>query len=116
MRHRLNIPKLSMKRSHRKSVLTNLAKALIKYEKVDTTFACGKAAQPYTEKMITLGRRGDLHARRIVFSKFQDKEVVDKLFTEIGPRYKDRPGGYTRLLKLGPRKGDGAEMVRILLV
>lgn len=116
MRHRRTIPKLSMQKSHRKSVLANLAKALITHEKVDTTFACGKAAQPYAEKMITLGRRGDLHARRIVFSKFQDKAVVDRLFTEIGPRYKERQGGYTRLLKLGPRQGDGAEMVRILLV
>jgi large subunit ribosomal protein L17 len=107
---------MGMVRAHRRSVLANLTKGLIINEKVDTTFGRAKAAQRYAEQVITLARRGDQHARRLVFARLQDKQVVDKLFDEIGPRYKDRPGGYTRVVKLGPRQGDGAEQARLMLV
>jgi len=105
-----------MVKSHRKSFLANLTSALILNERVDTTYARAKAGQRFAERVITLSRRGDLHARRIVFSRMQDKAAVDKLFNEIGPKYKDRPGGYTRVVKLGPRRGDGAEIARLMLV
>ena len=116
MRHRRDIDKLGMKKKHRESVLANVTKGLILHSKVDTTLERAKAGQRYAERVISLARRGDQHARRIVFSRLQDKEVVTKLFTEIGPRYKERPGGYTRVVKLGPRKGDGAEKARLMLV
>ena len=116
MRHRRNVGKIGMEKAHRESVLANLATALIMHSKVDTTLARAKAGQRFAERVITLARRGDLHARRIVFARLQDKQAVDKLFEEIGPRYKDRPGGYTRVVKLGPRRGDGAERARLMLV
>jgi large subunit ribosomal protein L17 len=96
--------------------LANLASALILNAKVDTTFARAKAGQRFAERLITLGRRGDLHARRIAFSRLGDKAAVDKLFNEIGPKLADRNGGYTRVVKLGPRRGDGAERARLMLV
>lgn len=116
MRHRRDIDKLGMTKSHRESVLANVTKGLILHSKVDTTLERAKAGQRYAERVISLARRGDQHAQRIVFARLQDKVVVDRLFTEIGPRYKDRPGGYTRVVKLGPRKGDGAERARLMLV
>jgi len=116
MRHRRTIDKLGMTKTRRQSVLANITKGLILHEKVDTTFERAKAGQRYAERVITLARRGDLHARRIVFSRLRDKEAVDKLFAEIGPRFKDRPGGYTRVLKLGSRRGDGAEKGRLMFV
>lgn len=116
MRHRRKVEKLGMEAAHRKSVLANLATALIVNSKVDTTFIRAKAAQRFTERLITLGRRGDLHARRIAFSRLQDKAAVDKLFSEVGPRFEGRAGGYTRIVKLGPRRGDGAEQARLMLV
>jgi len=116
MRHRKNVDKLGMVRSHRKSVLAGLAAGLIMHEQVDTTLTRAKASQRFSERLITLARRGDLHARRIAFSRIRDKAAVTKLFDELGPRFKDRNGGYTRVLKLGPRRGDGAEMARIMLV
>ncbi len=116
MRHRKDIDKIGMVKAHRESVLANLAKGLILYDKVDTTFGRAKAAQRYAERVITLARRGDPHARRIAFSHLQDKEAVSKLFDDIGPRYKDRSGGYTRVIKLGPRPGDGAERARLMFV
>ncbi len=116
MRHRRNTAKLGMEKARRESVLANLSVGLILYDKVDTTLARAKATQRYSERLITLARRGDLHARRLVFSRLQDKAAVDKLFSEVGPRFADRPGGYTRVLKLGPREGDGAELARLMLV
>jgi len=116
MRHRRTVDKIGMVRSHRKSVLANLASALILNEKVDTTYTRARAGQRVTERLITLARRGDLHARRIAFSRLRDKAAVDKLFEEIGPKYEDRSGGYTRVVKLGPRRGDGAEMARLMLI
>lgn len=116
MRHRRDTEKLGMTKSHRLQVLANITTALILHSKVDTTFARAKAGQRYAERIISLARREDHHARRIVFSRLQNKAVVDKLFGEIGPRYKDRAGGYTRVVKIGPRCGDGAEQARLMLI
>jgi len=116
MRHRRTVDKIGMVCAHRKSVLANLASAVILNSKVDTTYARARAGQRFTERLITLARRGDLHARRLAFSRLRDKGAVHKLFEEIGPKYQDRAGGYTRVVKLGPRRGDGAEMARLMLV
>ena len=116
MRHRRTVDKIGMVRPHRKSVLANLASALILNAKVDTTYTRARAGQRFAERLITLARRGDLHARRLAFSRLRDKAAVDRLFEEIGPKYQDRAGGYTRVVKLGPRRGDGAEMARLMLV
>ncbi len=116
MRHRRTVDKMGMVRAHRKSVLANLASALIMNSKVDTTYSRARAGQRFSERLITLARRGDLHARRIAFSRLRNKAAVDKLFEEIGPKYQDRPGGYTRVVKLGPRRGDGAETARLMLI
>jgi len=105
-----------MVKGERESALANVTRGLVLNSRVDTTLDRAKAGQRFAERVITLARRGDLHARRIVFSRLQDKEVVDKLFDEIGPKYKDRAGGYTRVVKLGPRQGDGAEQARLMLV
>jgi len=102
--------------SHQRRILSNLAASLIDEEQIQTTVARAKLLRPYVEKIITKARRGDLHARRLVLAKIPDTEVVTKLFDEIGPRYAERPGGYTRIIKLGPRRGDGAEMAKIELV
>lgn len=116
MRHRKTGDKIGMVASHRKQVLANLTTSLIMNSKVDTTLGRAKAGRRYAERIITLARRGDQHARRIVFSRLRDKAAVDKLFNEIGPKYETRPGGYTRIVKLGPRRGDGAETARLMLV
>jgi large subunit ribosomal protein L17 len=116
MRHRATVDKMGMLPSHRRSVLANLTKTLILNSKVDTTLMRAKAGQRFAERVITLGRRGDLHARRIVFSRLRDKAAVDKLFEEVAPKFQDRAGGYTRVVKLGPRRGDGAEQARLMLV
>jgi large subunit ribosomal protein L17 len=97
-------------------VLANLTNALILHSKVDTTLLRAKASQKFAERLITLARRGDLHARRIAFSRLRDKQAVDKLFTDIGPKMQNRAGGYTRIVKLGPRRGDAAEQARLMLV
>ena len=109
-------PRLGGGPSHQRKILSNLAASLIVEEKVTTTEAKAKMLRPYVEKIITKARRGDLHARRIVLRKIEDAAVVTKLFDEVAPRYGDRPGGYTRIVKLGPRRGDGAEMAVIELV
>ncbi|NYI96300.1 large subunit ribosomal protein L17 [Streptomonospora nanhaiensis] len=97
-------------------MLANLATSLFQHGRIKTTEAKAKRLRPYAEKLITLGKRGDLHARRLVLAKITDKAVVHELFTEIGPRYENRPGGYTRITKIGPRKGDNAPMAVIELV
>lgn len=102
--------------SHQRRILSNLAASLIDEEEITTTTARAKLLRPYVEKIITKARRGDLHSRRLVLRKIQDTEVVTKLFDDVGPRYAERPGGYTRITKLGPRRGDGAEMAKIELV
>lgn len=97
-------------------ILSNLTSALIWEGKIETTLAKAKAMRPLAEKMITKARSGDLHARRVVRKTITDNEVVTKLFDEVAPRYKERPGGYIRIVKLGPRRGDGAEMAVVELV
>jgi large subunit ribosomal protein L17 len=97
-------------------MLNNMASSLVRHERVVTTEAKAKELRPYVEKMITLARRGDLHARRLVERKVRERDVTGKLFGEIGPRFSERPGGYTRIIKLGHRQGDGAEMARIELL
>jgi large subunit ribosomal protein L17 len=117
MRHRRNRHQLSRSASHRRLLLRNLCKELIDHERIRTTEAKAKAVKPEVEKLITLGKRGDLHARRRALSALgQDKFAVYKLFEEVAPRYADRPGGYTRILKLGPRRSDSSEMVYLELV
>ena len=117
MRHQRNRHKLSRDSAHRKALLANLSKELIEHERIETTHAKAKAVRPEVEKLITLARRGDLHARRQALAALgQDKFVVYKLFEEIAPRYEGRPGGYTRILKLGPRQSDATEMALIELV
>jgi large subunit ribosomal protein L17 len=117
MRHQKTRNKLSRDAAHRKALLMNLSKELIEHERIKTTEAKAKAVKPEIEKLITLAKRGDLHARRQALSTLaQDKFTVHKLFVEVAPRYADRPGGYTRILKLGPRRSDATEMVFIELV
>ncbi|MEE9581901.1 MAG: 50S ribosomal protein L17 [Acidimicrobiia bacterium] len=102
--------------SHQKAILSNLAQELFWDERVTTTVAKAKMLRPYAEKMITKARRGSLHDRRMILRDIGDTEVVTRLFDEVAPRYTERPGGYTRLLRLGPRRGDGAEMAIVELV
>ncbi len=109
-------PRLGGSPSHQRKILANLTASLIEHEEITTTHAKAKMLRPYAEKMITKARRGDLHARRMVLKKIENTEVVTKLFDDIAPRYVDRPGGYTRITKLGPRRGDGAEMAKVELV
>ncbi len=116
MRHRVAGRKLSRKTSHRLALYRNQAADLLRYEKIVTTEAKAKEVRSLAEKLITLGKRGDLSARRQALSLLNNKKVVKKLFDELGPRYAERPGGYTRLAKLGPRLGDGAPMVQLELV
>ena len=116
MRHRKKGRKLQRTASHRRAKLRNLATSLFRHERIETTTAKAKELRPYAERLITLARRGDLHARRLVARKIQDREVLGKLFDEISSRYAERPGGYTRILKLGNRKGDAAEISLIELV
>ena len=96
--------------------MANLTRELITNERVTTTHAKAREVRPYAEKIITKARRGDLHARRLVLAKIGDTDVVTKLFDEVGPRYAERPGGYTRITRIGRRRGDGAEMAVIELV
>ena len=116
MRPRKKGRKLQRTASHRRAMLRNLATSLFRHERIETTTAKAKELRPYAERLITLARRGDLHARRLVARKIQDREVLGKLFDEISSRYAERPGGYTRILKLGNRKGDAAEISLIELV
>jgi large subunit ribosomal protein L17 len=102
--------------SHQKAILANLAKDLIEYEKIKTTKTKAKQVQPLVDKLVGLAKRGDLHARRQALSIITDKDIVHKLFEEIGPRYDEIDGGYTRVVKIGPRKGDAAPMAIIEFV
>ena len=109
-------PRLGGSPAHQKLIRSNLATDLFMYEKVTTTEAKAKAVRPLAEKLITKARKGDLHARRTVLKTITNKDAVHRLFEEVAPRYEDRPGGYTRITKLGPRRGDGAEEAIIELV
>src|SRR5262245_22705804 len=116
MRHRSKNRQLSRTSEHRRAMLSNMATSLFKHGKVVTTVAKAKEVRPVAEKLITLARRGDLHARRLVERRIRDKAVSSVLFKEIGPRFAARPGGYTRIIRLGHRAGDGAETARIELL
>jgi len=109
-------PRLGGGSSHERIILANLATALFEHGHITTTLAKAKRLRPVAERLVTKAKRGDLHARRQVMTVVRDKTVVHGLFTEIGPRYANRPGGYTRIVKLGPRKGDNAPMAVIELV
>ena len=116
MRHGKKIAKLGRTASHRKAMLSNMMMSLFANERITTTQIRAKALRRTAEKVITFAKKGDLHARRQVLRVIADKQIVSKLFDELGPRYKSRNGGYTRVVKLGPRRGDGAFMSIIELV
>ncbi|MDZ7792524.1 MAG: 50S ribosomal protein L17 [Spirochaetia bacterium] len=116
MKHKIGFNRLGRKSSHRKSLHRNMTTSLFRYERIKTTKAKALAIRRTAEKMITRAKMDSVHNRRIMNKDIKDKEILAKLFTEIGPRYKERPGGYTRILKLGYRQGDAAEMVLLELV
>ncbi len=116
MRHRLGYRKLNRPSGHRKALLRNLVKDLLRYESIRTTEAKAKEMRRSAEKIITLGKDGSLHARRQALKYLNDKHLVAEVFEELAPRFADRNGGYTRILKLGTRGGDGAPMARIELL
>ena len=116
MRHHRSGKKLGRDSAHRKALYANLACALVEHGRIKTTVTKAKAVKPIAEKMITLGRRGDLHARRQATAFLRSQDVVHKLFSEVAPRFKERPGGYSRIIRIGPRPGDAAEMAYLELV
>ena len=116
MRHNISGRKLNRTSSHRKAMFSNMVNALIKHEQITTTLPKAKELRPIIEKMVTLSRKNDLHARRQAISKLQDNDMVKKLFDVLGPRYAERAGGYTRIIKAGFRYGDSAPMAVIEFV
>ena len=116
MRHGMSGRKLNRTKAHRKALFMNLAQALVKHEQIKTTVPKAKDLRPVVEKLVTLGKRGGLHARRQLISHLQDEKLVTKLMTVLADRYKGRPGGYTRVLKAGFRYGDAAPMAIIEFV
>ncbi|WP_103618639.1 50S ribosomal protein L17 [Campylobacter concisus] len=116
MRHKHGYRKLGRTSSHRSALLKNLAIAIIKSEKIETTLPKAKELRSYVEKLITRARKGDSNAHRAVFASLQDKETANKLVTEVAPKFKERNGGYTRIIKTRVRRGDAAEMAYIELV
>jgi large subunit ribosomal protein L17 len=116
MRHHRAGKKLGRDSAHRKALYANLSASLIEHGRIRTTEAKAKAVKPIVEQMITLGRRGDVHARRQALAFLRSQDVVHQLFSAVAPRFAEREGGYTRIVKLGPRQGDAAEMVYLELV
>ena len=116
MRHARTGKKLGRDSSHRKALYSNLTCSLIEHGRIRTTEAKAKAVKPFAEQMITLGKRGGVHARRQALAYLRSQDVVHKLFSDVGPRFADRPGGYCRIIRIGPRQGDAAEMVYLELV
>jgi large subunit ribosomal protein L17 len=116
MRHQRSGKKLGRDSAHRKALYANLTGSLIEHGRIRTTEAKAKAVKPFAEQMITLGKRGDLAARRQAIAELRSQDVVHQLFADVAPRFAERPGGYTRIVKLGPRQGDAAEMVYLELV
>jgi len=116
MRHHRSGKKLGRDSAHRKALYANLAGSLIEHGRIKTTEAKAKAVKPIAEKMITLGRRGDLSARRQALAYLRSNDIVHMLFADVAPRFADRPGGYSRIVRLGPRAGDAANMVYLELV
>jgi len=113
MRHQKKTVKLGRKAEHRKALLANQVCSLIAHQRIKTTLAKAKAVRPLAEKMVTLGKNGSLHARRMAFSTLRQKDAIKKLFNEIAPRSTERNGGYTRIVRLGQRKSDSAQMAFI---
>jgi large subunit ribosomal protein L17 len=109
-------PRLGSNPSHQRLMLANLASSLFTHERITTTEAKAKLLRPYAEKLITKAKKGDVHNRRLVLSDLQNRDIVHKLFSDIAPRFADRNGGYTRILKIGPRNGDAAPMALIELI
>jgi large subunit ribosomal protein L17 len=116
VRHRRSGRKLGRDASHRKALYANLTGALLEHGRIKTTAAKAKEVKPVAEQMITLGRRGGVHARRQALAFLRSQDVVHVLFSDVGPRFADRDGGYTRIIRIGPRQGDAAEMVYLELV
>jgi large subunit ribosomal protein L17 len=116
VRHHRSGRKLGRDASHRRALYANLAGALIEHGRIKTTAAKAKEVRPVAEQMITLARRGGVHSRRQALKLLRSQDVVHKLFSEVGPRFADRPGGYSRIVRIGPRQGDAAEMVYLELV
>jgi len=116
VRHHRAGKKLGRDSAHRKALYSNLTGALIEHGRIRTTEAKAKAVKPIAEQLITLGRRGGIHARRQALAYLRSQDVVHRLFSDVGPRFAERPGGYTRIVKLGPRQGDSAAMVYLELV
>lgn len=116
MRHQVKKGMLGRTTAHRRALMRNLVTSFLERERVRTTLAKARSARPIAEKMITLAKRGTLHTRRQALAYITKEEAVKKLFDDIGPRFKERPGGYTRIVKLGRRAGDGAEMAMLELV
>ena len=116
MRHRVDTFKVGRSSAHRRSMLANMVSSLFEHGSIQTTVVKAKAARSFAERLITIGKKGDLHRRRLAVSKLRDKGAVKKLFDEIAPGYEGRNGGYTRILKLGKRRGDAAEMCILQLV
>ena len=116
MRHQRSGKKLGRDSAHRKALYANLAGSLIEHGRIKTTVTKAKAVRPIAEQMITLGKRGGVHARRQALAYLRSQDVVHKLFSDVGPRFADRPGGYSRIIRIGPRQGDAAEMAYLELV
>ncbi len=116
MRHRKSGRKLGRNSSHRKAMFRNMATSLFRHETIKTTLPKAKELRRVAEPLITLAKEDGVANRRLAFSRLRDKEVVGKLFKDLGPRFKERPGGYIRILKLGPRPGDAAPMALVMLV
>lgn len=116
MRHRIAHRKLGRTSSHRLATLRNLTQALFAKDRIQTTLMKAKEMRPFAERLITLSKKGGVHRRRLVARQLHDPKVVRRLFESISPRYMERPGGYLRILKLGPRRGDGAEMALVEMV
>ncbi len=116
MKHRKSVLKLNRTSSHRKAMFRNMVTSLFKHDKIKTTEAKAKGLRKIADKMITLAKRGDLHARRQALSVIREKDIVHSLFETVSEKFDSRQGGYTRIIKLGPRKGDVAPMVQIELI
>ena len=116
MRHLKKGRKLNRSNAHRQAMMRNMAVSLFRHERIETTDAKAKTIRSFAERLITLAKRGDLHARRLAYRHVRDQDILKKLFDDIGPRYAERPGGYTRIFKLGNRRGDNAPLSMIELV
>jgi len=116
MRHRKTGRKLGRTAAHRKAMKRNLSEALLRHERIQTTLAKAKEIRPFVERLITLSREDTVHSRRVFARQIQDRKLIQHVYSVIGPRFRNRPGGYTRILRTGNRPGDGAEMAIIELV